>query len=121
MNPDRALELLMEELLMKHDPFGKAASSFPDHALVQRVAAALDEAVMRGRRVELRDLGFEMLVDQQQRSQGAAQITVATCHDFVDRGFTRSEAHSKTPSHCPCGITIATGPVFPLEDVNEAG
>ena len=74
--------------------------------LVQRVAAALDETVMRGRRIEFCDLGFEMFVDKQQRPQRATQVAVATCHDFVDRSFTRSETHSKTPSHCPFGITL---------------
>jgi hypothetical protein len=90
-------------------------------ALMQGVATALDEAEMGCRRIELCDLGFEMLVDHKQCPERAAQVAVATCHDFVDRGFTRSETHSKTPSHCPFGITFATDPVFPLEDVNEAG
>src|SRR5215831_10078755 len=88
---------------------------------MQRVAAALDKALMRRRRVKLRDLGFEMLVDKEQGPERAAQVAVATCHDFVDRSFTRSETHSKTPSHCPFGITLRPIRRFPLKDVNEAG
>lgn len=88
---------------------------------MQRVAAALDQAVMRGMCIKLRDLRFEMLVDQEQRPQRAAKVTIATRYDFVDRSFTRSETHSKTPSHCPFGITLRPIRCFPLEDVNEAG
>src|SRR5581483_951582 len=63
-------------------------------------AATLADAVARGRGIELRDLRFEMLVDHEQRLQRAADIAVAPRHDLVDRGFTRPETHSKTPSHC---------------------
>ena len=55
---------------------------------MQRVAAAFGKAMMLGSCIELRNLGLEMLVDQQQRPQRAAKIAIAARHDFIDRGFT---------------------------------
>ena len=56
--------------------------------LVEHLAAAFGKAMMFGSCIELRDLGLEMLIDEQQRPQCATKIAVATRHDFIDRGFT---------------------------------
>ena len=69
---------------------------------MQDAVAPFGKAVMRGGCVELRDLGFQVLVDEQQRLQRAAQVTVATGHDLVDRRFVRSDTH-KTSSF-PAGL-----------------
>src|SRR4051794_38974407 len=64
-----------------------------DVGSVQNVVAALSQAVIGGRGVELRKLGFEMLIDQEQRPHRTAQITVAARDDLVDRGVVRSQTH----------------------------
>ena len=42
---------------------------------------------MRNGGMKLRQLRLKLLVDQQKCLQGAANIAVATGHDFVDGGF----------------------------------
>jgi len=59
-------------------------------ASMQGVAAPLGDSVVRGCGIKLRDLGLQVLVDQQKRLHGATEIAVAIRHDFVDRGLTRS-------------------------------
>src|SRR5581483_11156803 len=71
--------------------------------LVQRAARAFADAVARSRGIELRDLGLQMLVDEKQRLQRAADIAVASCDDRVDRRFTRPETHSKPLPIVPAG------------------
>src|SRR5689334_3491649 len=61
--------------------------------LMQNVGAAFGKPVTCGSCVELHDLGFQVLVDQQQCLQCTAQITVAACHDLVDDSFTWSRSH----------------------------
>src|SRR5882724_5253031 len=69
--------------------------------LVQDVAAAFGETVMRGSRVELRDLVLQVLIDHQQCFQRTAQIAVAAGYDLVDDGFIRSGSHRSLLF--PCG------------------
>ena len=90
-------------------------------ASVQRAATAFADAVVRGRGIELRDLGLEMLVDQQQRLQRAADIAVAPRDDLVDRRFTRPETHSKPLPIVPAGSNSTDRFQTPVEDANEAG
>jgi len=52
------------------------------------------------RGVELGNLGFQVLVDQQQRLQRAAEVPIAIRHDFIDGGLIRSKTHPK-PLPCP--------------------
>src|SRR6266700_1448828 len=68
-------------------------STLADHVLVQHAAAAFDQAAIRNRGVELRDLGLQMLVDEQQRFQRAAKVAAAIGYDFVDSCVARSETH----------------------------
>src|SRR5437899_1686026 len=72
--------------------------------LVQDVAAAFGEAVMRGSRVELRDLVLQVLIDHQQCFQRTAQIAVAAGYDLVDDRFIRSGSHPNFSSF-PAGLT----------------
>src|SRR5882762_1000103 len=72
--------------------------------LVQYVAAAFGEPVMRGSRVELRDLVLQVLIDHQQCFQRTAQIAVAAGYDLVDDGFIRSGSHPNFSSF-PAGLT----------------
>jgi hypothetical protein len=55
--------------------------------LVQRVATALERPADYHCRVELRKLGLQLLVDQQQRPQRTMDVAIATGHDLVDGGF----------------------------------
>jgi len=56
--------------------------------LMQDAIAAFGEAVMGRRGVELGNLGFQVLVDQEQRLQRAAEIAIAIRHDLIDGGLT---------------------------------
>src|SRR5262245_56963637 len=58
---------------------------------MQHAVAALGETVMRGRFVEQRKLGFQMLVDEQQGPQRAAEIAATIGHDLVDGRVIGSE------------------------------
>jgi hypothetical protein len=55
--------------------------------------AALGEATMRGRGVQLRQFCFQMFVDEQQRLQRTAQIAATIGHDLVDGCIIGSETH----------------------------
>jgi hypothetical protein len=63
---------------------------------MQNAAAAPGEAAIDGRCVSLCKLGLEMLVDQEQRPHGTAQVTVATRDDLVDCSVVRSQTHRKS-------------------------
>src|SRR4051812_45261079 len=54
--------------------------------LVQRIAAAR-HAVEAYRRIELRQFRFQLLVDEEQRLQCAADVAIAGRHDLVDGRF----------------------------------
>src|SRR6267378_5255927 len=61
-----------------------------DQSLVQNAIAAY---AVGHRRIDLLKFGLQMLVDQQQGFQRAADIAVATGHDLVDSGFIRFAEH----------------------------
>src|SRR6266404_551496 len=88
-------------------------------ALVQRVGAVLERSANGDRRIELLKLGFQLLVDQQQRLQRAMDVAVATGHDPVDRGFIRSGIHRKS-SNCARNKSSAPN-LFPVDNVESSG
>src|SRR3954464_3781346 len=65
--------------------------------LVQNAAFALGEAAIDRCGVSLCKLRLEVLVDQQQRAHGTAQVAVAACHDLVDRSIFGPQAHRNSP------------------------
>ena len=79
-----------------------AASMQRSRCLVHEL---LPRAIPSGhRRVELRQFRLQLLVDQQQRLQRAADVAIATRHDLVDGGFAWSEI-------------IGTPPIVTLEQI----
>src|ERR1700692_3832797 len=70
---------------------------------MQDTVAPFGEAAMRRCGVEFGNLGFQVLVDQQQRLQRAAEIPIAVRHDLIDGGLIRSKTHPN-PLPCPWGI-----------------
>jgi hypothetical protein len=56
-------------------------------------------SAMRGRGMEFGKLGFKLLIDQQKRFQGAANIAIAPRHDFIDRGLLKSGTHRKASKY----------------------
>src|SRR5689334_1049044 len=60
---------------------------------MQRVGAALEGTTYGHRRVKLLKLRFQLLVDQQERSQRPMDVAVAGGHNLVDRSFARSRIH----------------------------
>jgi hypothetical protein len=49
-------------------------------------------------RIKLMQLGFQMLVDEEQSLERSVQVAVASCHDFVDRNIGTSGGHTN-PLH----------------------
>ena len=64
-----------------------------EQSLVQNAIAAY---AVGHRRIDLLKFGLQLLVDQQQGFQRAADITVATGHNLVDGGFFRFRSHRKS-------------------------
>jgi hypothetical protein len=70
------------------------------------ISASVENAALQSRRFAMRDrgmefgkLGFKLLIDQQQRFQSAANIAIATRHDFIDRGLMKSGTHRKASKY----------------------
>jgi hypothetical protein len=68
-----------------------------DQSLVQNAIAAY---AVGHRRIDLLKFGLQLLVDQQQCFQRAADVTVATGHNLVDGGFFWFRSHRKS-FNCP--------------------
>ena len=64
-----------------------------DQSLVQNAIAAY---AVGHRRIDLLKFGLQLLVDQQQGFQRAADVTVATGHNLVDGGFFRFRSNRKS-------------------------
>src|SRR5712671_6440210 len=64
-----------------------------DQSLVQNAIAAY---AVGHRRIDLLKFGLQLLVDQQQCFQRAADVTVATGHNLVDGGFFWFRSHRKS-------------------------
>jgi hypothetical protein len=78
-------------------------------------AAALECPAMGHRRIELRKLSFQPLIDQKEGLERAAYIAVTGSHDFVDGGFIRSGTHQVLQCvlalFCKnLGVILAAGP-----------
>jgi hypothetical protein len=56
-------------------------------------------SAMRDRGMEFGKLGLKLLVDQQKRFQGAANIAIAPRYDFIDRGLMNSGTHRKASKY----------------------
>src|SRR5262249_35429089 len=67
-------------------------------ALVQNVAVRVCQS-MGNRGMELRQLGFQLLIHQQECFQGAANIAVAPGDDLVDGGFMWCGTHRKASKY----------------------
>jgi hypothetical protein len=89
--------------------------------LVQDVTAAFRKTVPRRSRIKLRNLGFQVFVDQQQCLQCTAQIAVAACYNLVDDGFTWSGSHRNSSSF-PAWLTARCPIRIPYGcDMNRPG
>ena len=76
------------------------AALIADLNLMENVAAAPEGAAMGHGRVKLLKFRFEMLVNQQEGFQRAADVAIATRHNLVNGRFARSGCHRKS-SICP--------------------
>ena len=54
---------------------------------MQDAALRSRRSAMRGRGMEFGELGLKLFIDQQKRLQSTANIAIAPCHDFIDRGL----------------------------------
>src|SRR6266403_5785430 len=79
-----------------------------DQSLVQNAIAAY---AVGHRRIDLLKFGLQLLVDQQQCFQRAADVTVATGHNLVDGGFFWFRSHGKS-FNCHVRYTRYARPAF---------
>jgi hypothetical protein len=54
---------------------------------VQDAAPCASRSAIRDRGVKFGELGLKLLIDQQKRLQRTANVAIAPCHDFIDRGL----------------------------------